>query len=136
MNLTIEDKLDLLAELLYRLHELHSTGAKYYGMFKVSDNTYFEVRDTPWTYLEIEVRKGQKSHSISFNAYDYKVERLNGWYVTSYSYPKTEISSGIPYTRYDNLSVSIIRKYIENIPTVTFVDAFIKGLKILLAYTD
>ena len=79
---------------------------------------------------------GQKSHSISFNAYDYKVERLNGWYVSSKGYPKTEISNRIPYERYDNLSLSIIRNYIENIPTVAFVDAFIKGLKILLAYTD
>ena len=129
-------KKDLLAELLYRIHQLHSTGAKVYGLFKVSDNTYFEVQDTSWTYLGIEVRMGQKSHSISFNAYDYKVERLNGWYIASNSYPKTEISSGIPYTRYDNLSVSIIRKYIENISTVAFVDAYIKGLKVLLAYSD
>lgn len=132
----VEEKLDLLAELLYRLYLLKSSGANCYGYFKVSDNIYFKVRDTPWHYIEVEVSMNQKSHSISFNAYDYKVERMNGWYVTSYSYPKTEISSGIPYTRYDNLSVSIIRKYIENIPTVTFVDAFIKGLKILLAYTD
>lgn len=28
MNLTIEDKLDLLAELLHRLHELHSTNTQ------------------------------------------------------------------------------------------------------------
>ena len=132
----VEEKLDLLAELLYRLDLLKSSGANCYGYFKVSDNIYFKVRDTPWHYIEVEVSMNQKSHSISFNAYDYKVERMNGWYVTSYSYPKTEISSGIPYTRYDNLSVSIIRSYIENIPTVTFVDAFIQGLKILLAYTD
>ena len=45
----IGEKKDLLSELLYRLHQLHSTGAKYYGMFKVSDNTYFEVQDTSWT---------------------------------------------------------------------------------------
>lgn len=132
----VGEKKDLLAELLYRIHQLHSTGAKVYGLFKVSDNTYFEVRDTPWTYLSIEVRSGQKSHSISFNAYDYKVERLNGWYIASNSYPKTEISNGLSYERYDNLSVSIIRNYIENISTVTMVDAFIEGLKILLAYTD
>lgn len=131
----VEEKLDLLAELLYRLYLLKCSGANCYGYFKVSDNIYFKVRDTPWHYIEVEVSMNQKSHSISFNAYDYKVERMNGWYVTSYSCPKTEISSGIPYTRYDNLSVSIIRKYIENIPIVTFVDAFIKGLKILLAYT-
>ena len=132
----VGEKKDLLAELLYRIHQLHSTGAKVYGLFKVLDNTYFEVQDTPWTYLSIEVRSGQKSHSISFNAYDYKVERLNGWYIASNSYPKTEISNGLSYERYDNLSLSIIRNYIENIPTVAFVDAFIKGLKILLAYTD
>lgn len=134
----IETKLDLLAELLYRLHKLHISEVERYGKFKVSDTVWFKVRDTPWNYLEVEVYTEKRRHTISFNAYDYILSSNNGWRVQSYSAPREDSFGEIdlPIVRYENLSVSIIRSYIENIPTVAFVVAFIKGLKILLAYTD
>lgn len=138
MKLTIGDKLDLLAELLYRLHKLHISEVERYGKFKVSDTTWFQVRDTPWNYLEIEVYTEKKRHTISFDAYDYNLSQLNGWRVQSLSAPQV-ISFGeieVDRVRYEHLSPSIIRQYIENIPTVAFVDDYIKGLKILLAYSD
>lgn len=138
MKLTIGDKLDLLAELLYRLHKLHISEVERYGKFKVSDTTWFQVSDTPWNFLEIEVYTKKKRHTISFNAYDYNLSQLNGWCVQSLSEPQV-VSYGeieVDRVRYDHLSPSIIRQYIENIPTVTFVDAYIKGLKVLLAYSD
>ena len=136
--MNLESKLDLLAELLYHLHKLHISEVERYGKFKVSDTTWFQVRDTPWNYLEIEVYTEKKRHTISFDAYDYNLSQLNGWRVQSLSAPQV-ISFGeieVDGSRYEHLSPSIIRQYIENIPTVAFVDAFIKGLKILLAYTD
>lgn len=136
--MNLESKLDLLAELLYHLHKLHISEVERYGKFKVSDTTWFQVRDTPWNYLEIEVYTEKKRHTISFDAYDYNLSQLNGWRVQSLSAPQI-ISFGeieVDGVRYEHLSPSIIRQYIENIPTVAFVDAFIKGLKILLAYTD
>jgi hypothetical protein len=136
--MNLESKLDLLAELLYHLHKLHISEVERYGKFKVSDTTWFQVRDTPWNYLEIEVYTEKKRHTISFDAYDYNLSQLNGWRVQSLSAPQV-ISFGeieVDGVRYEHLSPSIIRQYIENIPTVAFVDAFIKGLKILLAYTD
>ena len=136
--MNLESKLDLLAELLYHLHKLHISEVERYGKFKVSDTTWFQVRDTPWNYLEIEVYTEKKRHTISFDAYDYNLSQLNGWRVQSLSAPQV-ISFGeieVDRVRYEHLSPSIIRQYIENIPTVAFVDAFIKGLKILLAYTD
>lgn len=135
---TIDKKKDLLAELLYRLHKLHISEVERYGKFKVSDTTWFQVRDTPWDFLEIEVYTEKKRHTISFNAYDYNLSQLNGWRVQSLSAPQV-VSFGeieIDKVRYEHLSPSIIRQYIENIPTVTFVDAYIKGLKVLLAYSD
>lgn len=138
MNLTTESKLDLLAELLYRLHTSHISGVERYGKFQVSDSIWFKVRDTPWNYLEVEVYTGKKRHTISFNAYDYNISSYNGWRIQSYSAP-SEVSLGevdLPIVRHENLSASIIRSYIENIPTVSFIDAYIKGLKILLAYTE
>ena len=134
----IETKLDLLAELLYRLHKLHISEVERYGKFKVSDTVWFKVRDTPWNYLEVEVYTEKRRHTISFNAYDYILSSNNGWRVQSYSAPREDSFGEIdlPIVRYENLSVSIIRSYIKNIPTVAFVVAFIKGLKILLAYTD
>lgn len=138
MKLTIGDKLDLLAELLYRLHKLHISEVERYGKFKVSDTTWFQVSDTPWNFLEIEVYTKKKRHTISFNAYDYNLSQLNGWRVQSLSEPQV-VSYGeieVDRVRYEHLSPSIIRQYIENIPTVTFVDAYIKGLKVLLAYSD
>lgn len=138
MKLTIGDKLDLLAELLYHLHKLHISEVERYGKFKVSDTTWFQVRDTPWNYLEIEVYTEKKRYTISFDAYDYNLSQLNGWRVQSLSAPQV-ISFGeieVDRVRYEHLSPSIIRQYIENIPTVAFVDAYIKGLKILLAYSD
>ena len=138
MKMNLESKLDLLAELLYHLHKLHISEVERYGKFKVSDTTWFQVRDTPWNYLEIEVYTEKKRHTISFDAYDYNLSQLNGWRVQSLSAPQV-ISFGeieVDGVRYEHLSPSIIRQYIENIPTVAFVDAFIKGLKILLAYTD
>lgn len=136
--MNLESKLDLLAELLYHLHKLHISEVERYGKFKVSDTTWFQVRDTPWNYLEIEVYTEKKRHTISFDAYDYNLSQLNGWRVQSLSAPQV-ISFGeieVDRVRYEHLSPSIIRQYIENIPTAAFVDAFIKGLKILLAYTD
>lgn len=136
--MNLESKLDLLAELLYHLHKLHISEVERYGKFKVSDTTWFQVRDTSWNYLEIEVYTEKKRHTISFDAYDYNLSQLNGWRVQSLSAPQV-ISFGeieVDRVRYEHLSPSIIRQYIENIPTVAFVDAFIKGLKILLAYTD
>ena len=136
--MNLESKLDLLAELLYHLHKLHISEVERYGKFKVSDTTWFQVRDTPWNYLEIEVYTEKKRHTISFDAYDYNLSQLNGWRVQSLSAPQV-ISFGeieVDRVRYEHLSSYIIRQYIENIPTVAFVDAFIKGLKILLAYTD
>lgn len=138
MKLTIGDKLDLLAELLYRLHKLHISEVERYGKFKVSDTTWFQVSDTLWNFLEIEVYTKKKRHTISFDAYDYNLSQLNGWRVQSLSAPQV-ISFGeieVDRVRYEHLSPSIIRQYIENIPTVAFVDAYIKGLKILLAYSD
>ena len=138
MKMNLESKLDLLAELLYHLHKLHISEVERYGKFKVSDTTWFQVRDTPWNYLEIEVYTEKKRHTISFDAYDYNLSQLNGWCVQSLSAPQV-ISLGeieVDRVRYEHLSPSIIRQYIENIPTVAFVDAYIKGLKILLAYTD
>lgn len=138
MKLTIGDKLDLLAELLYRLHKLHISEVERYGKFKVSDTTWFQVSDTLWNFLEIEVYTKKKRHTISFDAYDYNLSQLNGWLVQSLSAPQV-ISFGeieVDRVRYEHLSPSIIRQYIENIPTVAFVDAYIKGLKILLAYSD
>lgn len=135
---TIDKKKDLLAELLYRLHSLHISEVERYGKFKVSDKVWFKVRDTPWNYLEIEVYTEKKRHTISFNAYDYNLSQLNGWCVQSLSAPQV-VSFGeieVDRVRYEHLSPSIIRHYIENIPTVTFVDAYIKGLKVLLAYSD
>lgn len=135
--MNLESKLDLLAELLYHLHKLHISEVERYGKFKVSDTTWFQVRDTLWNYLEIELYTEKKRHTISFDAYDYNLSQLNGWRVQSLSVPQV-ISFGeieVDRVRYEHLSPSIIRQYIENIPTVTFVDAFIKGLKILLAYT-
>lgn len=136
--MNLESKLDLLAELLYYLHKLHISEVERYSKFKVSDTTWFQVRGTPWNYLEIEVYTEKKRHTISFDAYDYNLSQLNGWRVQSLSAPQV-ISFGeieVDRVRYEHLSPSIIRQYIENIPTVAFVDAFIKGLKILLAYTD
>ena len=136
--MNLESKLDLLAELLYHLHKLHISEVERYGKFKVSDTTWFQVRDTPWNYLEIEVYTEKKRHTISFDAYDYNLSQLNSWRVQSLSAPQV-ISCGeieVVRVRYEHLSPSIIRQYIENIPTVAFADAFIKGLKILLAYTD
>lgn len=136
--MNLESKLDLLAELLYHLHKLHISEVERYGKFKVSDTTWFQVRDTPWNYLEIEVYTEKKRHTISFDAYDYNLSQLNGWRVQSLSAPQV-ISLGeieVDRVRYEHLSPSIIRQYIENIPTVAFVDAYIKGLKILLAYSD
>lgn len=136
--MNLESKLDLLAELLYHLHKLHISEVERYGKFKVSDTTWFQVRDTPWNYLEIEVYTEKKRHTISFDAYDYNLSHLNGWRVQSLSAPQV-ISFGeieVDRVRYEHLSPSIIRQYIENIPTVAFVDAYIKGLKILLAYSD
>lgn len=136
--MNLESKLDLLAELLYHLHKLHISEVERYGKFKVSDTTWFQVRDTPWNYLEIEVYIEKKRHTISFDAYDYNLSQLNGWRVQSLSAPQV-ISFGeieVDRVRYEHLSPSIIRQYIENIPTVAFVDAYIKGLKILLAYSD
>lgn len=138
MKLTIGDKLDLLAELLYRLHKLHISEVERYGKFKVSDTTWFQVSDTLWNFLEIEVYTKKKRHTISFDAYDYNLSQLNGWRVQSLSAPQV-ISFGeieVDRVRYEHLSPFIIRQYIENIPTVAFVDAYIKGLKILLAYSD
>lgn len=135
---TIETKLALLAELLYSLHKLHISKVERYGKFKVSDTTWFQVRDTPWNFLEIEVYTEKKRHTISFNAYDYNLSQLNGWRVQSLSAPQV-VSLGeieVDRVRYEHLSPSIIRQYIENIPTVTFVDDYIKGLKVLLAYSD
>lgn len=135
---TVAGKLDLLAELLYRLHKLHISEVERYGKFKVSDTTWFQVQDTPWNFLEIEVYTEKKRHTLSFNAYDYNLSQLNGWKVQSLSTPQ-DVSFGkieVDRVRYDHLSPSIIRQYIENIQTVTFVDAYIKGLKILLAYSD
>lgn len=134
----VEEKLDLLADLLYRLHTLHISGVERYGKFQVSDTVCFKVRDTPWNYLEVEIYTGKKRHTISFNAYDYLLSSNDGWRVQSYSAPQ-EVSLGevdLPIVRYEHLSASIIRSYIENIPTVSFIDAYIKGLKILLAYSD
>lgn len=136
--MNLESKLDLLAELLYHLHKLHISEVERYGKFKVSDTTWFQVRDTPWNYLEIEVYTEKKRHTISFDAYDYNLSQLNGWRVQILSAPQV-ISFGeieVDRVRYEHLSPSIIRQYIENIPTVAFVDAYIKGLKILLAYSD
>ena len=136
--MNLESKLDLLAELLYHLHKLHISEVERYGKFKVSDTTWFQVRDTPWNYLEIEVYTEKKRHTISFDAYDYNLSQLNGWRVQSLSAPQV-ISFGeieVDRVRYEHLSPSIIRQHIENIPTVAFVDAYIKGLKILLAYSD
>lgn len=136
--MNLESKLDLLAELLYHLHKLHISEVERYSKFKVSDTTWFQVRDTPWNYLEIEVYTEKKRHTISFDAYDYNLSQLNGWRVQSLSAPQV-ISFGeieVDRVRYESLSPSIIRQYIENIPTVAFVDAYIKGLKILLAYSD
>lgn len=136
--MNLESKLDLLAELLYHLHKLHISEVERYGKFKVSDTTWFQVRDTPWNYLEIEVYTEKKRHTISFDAYDYNLSQLNGWRVQSLSAPQV-ISFGeieVDRVRYEHLSPSIIRQYIENIPTVAFVDDYIKGLKILLAYSD
>lgn len=136
--MNLESKLDLLAELLYHLHKLHISEVERYGKFKVSDTTWFQVRDTPWNYLEIEVYTEKKRHTISFDAYDYNLSQLNGWRVQSLSAPQV-ISFGeieVDRVRYEHLSPSIIRQYIENIPTVAFVNAYIKGLKILLAYSD
>ena len=136
--MNLESKLDLLAELLYHLHKLHISEVERYGKFKVSDTTWFQVRDTPWNYLEIEVYTEKKRHTISFDAYDYNLSQLNGWRVQSLSAPQV-ISFGeieVDRVRYEHLSPSIIRQYIESIPTVAFVDAYIKGLKILLAYSD
>lgn len=136
--MNLESKLDLLAELLYHLHKLHISEVERYGKFKVSDTTWFQVRDTPWNYLEIEVYTEKKRHTISFDAYDYNLSQLNGWRVQSLSAPQV-ISFGeieVDRVRYEHLSPSIIQQYIENIPTVAFVDAYIKGLKILLAYSD
>lgn len=134
----VEEKLDLLAELLYRLHTLHISGVERYGKFKVSDTTCFQVRNTPWSYLEVEVYTGKKRHTISFNAYDYNLTGINGWSVRSLNYSQDMSFGEIDITRqrHKQLSPSIIRQYIENIQTVTFVDAYIKGLKILLAYSD
>lgn len=134
----VGEKKDLLAELLYRLHKLHISEVERYSKFKVSDTTWFQVRDTPWNYLEIEVYTEKKRHTISFDAYDYNLSQLNSWRVQSLSAPQV-ISFGeieIDRVRYEHLSPSIIRQYIENIPTVAFVDAYIKGLNILLAYSD
>lgn len=136
--MNLESKLDLLAELLYHLHKLHISEVERYGKFKVSDTTWFQVRDTPWNYLEIEVYTEKNRHTISFDAYDYNLSQLNGWRVQSLSAPQV-ISFGeieVDGVRYEHLSPSIIRQYIENIPIVAFVDAYIKGLKILLAYSD
>ncbi len=136
--MNLESKLDLLAELLYHLHKLHISEVERYGKFKVSDTTWFQVRDTPWNYLEVEVYTEKKRHTISFNAYDYNLSRLNGWRVQTLSAPQV-VSFGeieVDRVRYEHLSSSIIRQYIENIPTVAIVDAYIKGLKILLAYSD
>lgn len=136
--MNLESKLDLLAELLYHLHKLHISEVERYGKFKVSDTTWFQVRDTPWNYLEIEVYTEKKRHTISFDAYDFNLSQLNGWRVQSLSAPQV-ISFGeieVDRVRYEHFSPSIIRQYIENIPTVAFVDAYIKGLKILLAYSD
>lgn len=136
--MNLESKLDLLVELLYHLHKLHISEVERYGKFKVSDTTWFQVRDTPWNYLEIEVYTEKKRHTISFDAYDYNLSQLNGWRVQSLSAPQV-ISFGeieVDRVRCEHLSPSIIRQYIENIPTVAFVDAYIKGLKILLAYSD
>lgn len=135
---SIDSKLDLLADLLYRLHKLHISEVERYGKFKVSDTTWFQIRDTPWNFLEIEVYTEKKRHAISFNAYDYNLSQLNGWRVQSLSAPQV-VSFGeieVDRSRYEHLSPSIIRQYIENIPTVAFVDAYIKGLKSLLAYSD
>lgn len=135
---TIEEKKDLLADLLYCLHKLHISDVSRYGKFKLSDSVWFEVRDTPWNYLGVEVGTVKKRHTISFNAYDYNISSYNGWRIQSYSAPQ-EVSFGevdLPIVRYEHLSASIIRSYIENIPTVSFIDAYIKGLKILLAYTE
>ena len=135
---TIETKLDLLADLLYRLHTLHISEVERYGKFKVSDTVWFKVRDTPWNYLDVEVYTEKKRHTIYFNAYDYVLSSNNGWRIQSYSAPREDSFGEIdlPIVRYENLSASIIRSYIENIPTVSFIDAYIKGLKILLAYSD
>lgn len=134
----IEGKLNLLADLLYHLHKLHISKVERYGKFKVSDTTWFTVRDTPSNYLEVEVYTEKKRHTISFTAYDYNLSQWNGWRVQSLSVPQV-VSFGeieVDRVRYEHLSPSIIRQYIENIPTVAFVDAYIKGLKILLAYSD
>ena len=136
--MNLESKLDLLAELLYHLHKLHISEVERYGKFKVSESIWFEVRDTPWNYLEVEVYTTKKRHTISFNAYDYNLSRLNGWRVQTLSAPQV-VSFGeieVDRVRYEHLSSSIIRQYIENIPTVAIVDAYIKCLKILLAYSD
>ena len=136
--MNLESKLDLLAELFYRLHKLHISEVERYGKFKISDKVWFKVRDTPWNYLEIEVYTEKKRHTISFNAYDYNLSQWNGWCVLSLSTPQV-VSFGeieVDRVRYEHLSPSIIRQYIENIPTVAFVDAYIKGLKVLLAYSD
>lgn len=134
----IDEKKDLLAELLYRLHQLHISDVSRYGKFKLSDSLWFKVRDTPWNYLEVEVGTSKKRHTISFNAYNYNISSYNGWRVQRYSASK-DVSFGeigVPLDWYESLSASIIRSYIENIPTVAFVDVYIKGLKILLAYTE
>lgn len=134
----VEEKLDLLAELLYRLHTLHNSGVERYGKFQVSGTICFKVRDTPWSYLEVEVYTGKKRHTISFNAYNYTLNMMDGWCVRSFSSPQGTSLGGIDVTRqrYEHLTPLIIRQYIENIPNVAFIVAYIKGLKILLAYSD